>query len=487
MNFENLTSTNGFDVNDLNNARQNNYAWSMGELGEYIYVGTGRNVPYSILKGINPLIEIPALINPDPLDNRAEIWRYKKNGELGWERVYKAQEECNIVGFRYMIQYSPAGGRPCLYAATFGGSPQVLKTTNGVDWFIVQKDELQGTSSRTMLVQEKRLYVATLDETGVISDPLLYSSKDPEFYPWKLVIDPSKAGFEADKNPSGNITNMIVFNNKIYLVTSNDNGVALWRTNGEEPEMNEWTQVADKGFNNEDNLYSLSVGVFKNHLYIGLTKELPVSWLIPRGCDVVRVGKNDRWQLIVGGDPIIPLMDNNFKREKGLSGYGPGFDNPFNVYAWQIQEYKGKLLIATFDDSSNMELILNTILANRVAIEGLIGDVITAIIIEVYEFVVRILNKVGYPFGFDIYVSDDGIKFYPIAKRGLCNVNNYGGRILFVDSCNELYIGTANPFEGCEVWKTNNICRYEARDCWFDHKLLMEAKEKINEHHDLLC
>ena len=42
--FKNTTPTNGFDCNDLNNARQNNYAWSIGQLDQYIYVGTGRNV-----------------------------------------------------------------------------------------------------------------------------------------------------------------------------------------------------------------------------------------------------------------------------------------------------------------------------------------------------------------------------------------------------------------------------------------------------------
>ena len=38
--FKNTTQTNGFDSNDLNNARQNNYAWSIAQLDQYIYVGT---------------------------------------------------------------------------------------------------------------------------------------------------------------------------------------------------------------------------------------------------------------------------------------------------------------------------------------------------------------------------------------------------------------------------------------------------------------
>lgn len=77
-NFKQLTSTDGFDFNNLDNARQNNYAWSMAELGDYIYVGTGRNVPLTILQSIAPGIEIPAILKPVNQDNLAEIWRYKK-------------------------------------------------------------------------------------------------------------------------------------------------------------------------------------------------------------------------------------------------------------------------------------------------------------------------------------------------------------------------------------------------------------------------
>ena len=35
-NFKNLTPTNGFNFKDLISARQNNYAWSISELGDYI-------------------------------------------------------------------------------------------------------------------------------------------------------------------------------------------------------------------------------------------------------------------------------------------------------------------------------------------------------------------------------------------------------------------------------------------------------------------
>jgi len=43
------------------------------------------------------------------------------------------------------------------------------------------------------------------------------------------------------------------------------------------------------------------------------------------------------------------------------------------MYDWQIQKYQDKLLISTFDDSSNIEVILGTLLANKLALEQLMG------------------------------------------------------------------------------------------------------------------
>ncbi|MFR1906594.1 MAG: hypothetical protein ACLS28_13030 [Clostridium neonatale] len=46
--FKQITETNGIDINNLKNSRQNSYAWSMAELGNYIYVGTSRNMISSL-------------------------------------------------------------------------------------------------------------------------------------------------------------------------------------------------------------------------------------------------------------------------------------------------------------------------------------------------------------------------------------------------------------------------------------------------------
>jgi hypothetical protein len=454
--FRTLTPVNGFDSNNLNNARQNNYAWSMSDLDDFIYVGTGRNILLNIIAGLDPAIKTPILLNPDPVDNLAEIWRFRKDEKLPWERVYKAVPGSGIFGFRFMIRFNPFGGGACLYAATYGQKVQILKSTNGVNWFILPGG-LEGTSSRAMVTHNGKLYVSTVNEIGSSTDTLLYSSPDPEFYPWVLVTDKNAAGFDSQKNPQGAISNMAVFNNRIYVATSNADGVQVWRTNGTEPAINEWTKVVGDGFGDPANKYSLAIGVFKDHLYVSGTKKLPLAWLIPMGCDVVRIDRHDNWELIVGGNPLIPCGESKSGESKKRAKIGSGFNNPFNVYAWQIQEYQGKLLISTFDDSSNMEVILTTLLTNRVALAKLIGEQATELLIEVYKAVVELLREIRYPIGFDLYLSDDGVNFNPVFLNGLDNPDNYGGRILFPDRQRTLYIGTANPFQGCEVWKTADM------------------------------
>ena len=306
-----------------------------------------------------------------------------------------------------MIEDRPAGGNPCIYAATFGIKAQILKTTNGVNWFILQDSILEGTSSRAMVIQNGKVYLSTINELNQSPISLLYSSTDPEFYPWEKVINTASPGFDPSKNPSGTISNMEVFNNKIYVATINSDGVQVWRTNGIEPELNEWTLIVDKGFGDSANKYSLSIGVFKNYLYVSGTKQLPLAWIIPQGCDIVRIDKSVNWQLVIGGDPIIPSIPSKGVRKRSLSGLRSGFNNPFNVYAWQIQEYNGKLYVSIFDDSSNMELILNTLLANKLALSELLGEEIAELLIKIFESVVKFLNKFKYPFGFDLYVSVD--------------------------------------------------------------------------------
>lgn len=388
-NFKNTTLTNGFDRSNLNNAQQNNYAWSISELDKYIYIGTGRNIPYNILKSINSSIIPPNSITPNPVDNLPEIWRYRKNCSLPWEKVYTAPDFTNISGFRYMITHKPFNRDTFLYAASYGG-PNVIvfKSTNGVNWFPLTDTVLKGTSSRAMLTHLGKLYIATIDEANPSPYPQLYRSIDPQYYSWEPVIDNTAPNFNPSLNPSGSISNMAIFNNKIYVATSSSDGAAVWR---------------------------------------------------------------------------------------------------FNVYAWQIKQYNDKLLISTFDDSINMEVILDTLLSNKIEIQNLIGKLATNTIIKIYKNIVELLNESKYPFGFDLYESTDGIHFTPVLLNGFCNKYNYGGRLLYVNSSNDLYIGTANPFQGCEVWKAKyEACSNHCHSYHHNYSYLFYIRKELTENYNLL-
>ena len=460
MSLKNLTNLNGFDSSNLDNAKQNNYAWSMSELNDYIYVGTGKNImlwPVETLGKYIPNFKIPSSLKVDNYNTTAEIWRYKKDGSRPWEKVFKAPD--GIEGFRFMITHSPYGPRKALYAAGSSNSQKskikIFKTFNGINWVEVQTDNLNGNTSRSMIVHNNKIYIATATE--LLSAPYLYSSSDPEVEGWKTELDPTLNGFDPSKNPQGSLYNIQSFNNHIYVSTNSSEGVQIWRTRELEPKLNDWILIGDKGFGNKDNTWSLSMTVFRNHLYFSTTTELPKGYFSPKGADIIRIDKFDNWELIVGGT----IKENlNPATKKSKSGYSSGFFNPLNIYVWQLQEYKNVLYATTFDHGINLQSILDIILLNKKSILkigskiGITPDSIEKLISELKN-ILSILTSINYPFGFDIFASYDGIRFIPVSLDGLGNPTNYGGRILYVDSKNELYIGTANPYEGCEVWKTN--------------------------------
>lgn len=55
-------------------------------------------------------------------------------------------------------------------------------------------------------------------------------------------------------------------------------------------------------------------------------------------------------------------------------------------------------------------------------------------------------------------------KFKPVILDGLYNPNNYGGRTLYKTCDNKLYLGTANPFDGLEVWEV--FSRQKSSHSW---------------------
>ena len=106
--FKKLTGINGFDYYNLNSAIQNDFAWSMAELNDYIYVGTGRNLFSSTITNVLPdvITKLPLIVDDKfRRNNFAEIWRYKKDHSLPWMKVYKSSRNNGSNGFNTMITH----------------------------------------------------------------------------------------------------------------------------------------------------------------------------------------------------------------------------------------------------------------------------------------------------------------------------------------------------------------------------------------------
>ncbi len=58
--------------------------------------------------------------------------------------------------------------------------------------------------------------------------------------------------------------------------------------------------------------------------------------------------------------------------------------------------------------------------------------------------------------GFDLYTTEDGIHYTEILNDGLHDRYNYGSRS-FIAGSDGLYVGTANPYYGGQLWKFNEI------------------------------
>ncbi len=473
--FKKITPFNGFDSDNPDNAKQNNYAWSMAEMGDFLYVGTGRNIFYTVLKsGFFGDIPVPPVFLPQVLDMNAEIWRFKKEGTQGWERVYKAPPELGITGFRFMILYTTPTGETALYAggATLSPGLIILKSTDGENW-IPLNTEIAGTSTRAMVIHEEKLYMAVLLETTTIEPKtLIYVSTDPERKGWELI----NMNGDPDKNPRGSAVTMLSFNEHLYVGTALPGGFELWRTKGTSPQKDNWKLVVDKGAGDALNEIPLTLGVFKDNIYIGATlfgtRSLNpnITFLPPKGFDLIRVDRNDRWHLVVGGLPITPTEPLTGNR--GLSIYPSGFNTITNAYCWQIQAQGNELYLGTFDWSVTIppfqpllpdiiQKILpinvnNYLLSSIIYFQAILNinpffwmfpiEQILGIVLGTF------LSNVQMTFGFDLWKSTDGVNWIPVTINGLDNPFNYGARNLFLSSNGKLYLGTANPFRGCEVW-----------------------------------
>lgn len=86
-------------------------------------------------------------------------------------------------------------------------------------------------------------------------------------------------------------------------------------------------------------------------------------------------------------------------------------------------------------------------------VKSMIENLIGKFDIEGLKMYCDISKKMNHnEYGFDLYVTEDGEKYTSITVNGFNDKYNYGARTL-VPTEEGLYIGTANPFYGAQLWK----------------------------------
>jgi hypothetical protein len=499
-----LVGTDGLVEGD--DGRQNSYAWSMASCmsddDEYLLVGTYRNFPTFMFNMLDMGDLFGDKFFEGPYDNRAQIILYNTgNPSGGWNKLDLSSVQSDNPaegvfpdtpdlgpgdGFRKMVEFDGA-----VYAgtATATGFPKVLAVTDCSEVEVVLNPGVVNgpvdsggnmQSFRAMTVKEDKLYVAHEKQVYCSGDPLYKFDQEPNLAPetfrWqKLCMD----------GLTGYITDLAAYHNELYAATgSSECGWKLfkWMPGGVMPELDPalepadyitvegyWADVTPEGHHSDKHI-AANLFLYKDYLYVGTLNggfaiyesELPVSAaeeMTPAGFmeDLLKFPyasylyrfDGDTWEDIVG-----PFG--------ALSGYGPGFDVPFNVYFWTAKEYDGRLYVGTFDWRSMFYGIDWNAAVGNPTLEQIMSVVFShweaffpgVEVPETPQEAMDIILNHGSPMGFDVFVSEDGVNFLPVTQDGFGNPGSHGARTMAVaGSLPYLWLGTTNMYEGCSVWR----------------------------------
>ncbi len=429
-------SESGFEPVD-NAADSNDYPWSMafftpeGASEGRLYAGTGNNF-IGIQDHLNRTNDVDSLpIRP------AEIRRYRP--ELGgreWERVYDSGDEgvpFEAIGFRSMREYrAQSDGVLYLYAGSCGLDASLYRSATGdpgtwervFEWG--KRGSIRGLEAHGGLLYFSTTVIDVVDDNFGTVEGMIFATDGDTV--WPVIED----GFG---NPN-NLETIALrsFNGWLYAGTRNKHeGFEIWKFAGSGA-MNNPVPVVTNGGPDPRNEAAGTALVFQDRLYFGtLIFGGFVNFLEDRrkGADLIRIARDDSWETVIGED--------------GISGMGPGFDDPRNHYIWSLAEFNGWLYAGTADNSH----VIAWAIVNLPQLPGLITGRIP--FADAREVPPALANIGG--LGADLYRSLDGVHWAPVFTRGLGNHNNFGLRTMNSAS-GHLYLGFTNPLDGLEIWRT---------------------------------
>ncbi len=432
----------------------NSYPHAMTWFNDRLYVTTTRD-NLVILKMRSPF-EIPLEFWPVPLpqdlwdlDLRAQIWRHDP-ADGSWEKVHTSPMTTGPGGVEVplSIAYRTIGafqGRsdraPALYVPTFapsmlGVGSVLLRSEDGVAFSEVSGPGpgVEGQSFRsfrTMVPFKGRLFTAPTmgverGKPNIAGAAVVLASDDPASGSWEVAN-------EIDFGDPGNLSvfEMVVHGEHLYASTLNvQTGLQIWKTDGEGRPPFRWTRVVTHGaWRGKLNEAAVTMLPFKGSLFVGAAIQNGgydrIHKIGPAAPELIRINPDDSWDLIVGDARTTP---DGLKVP--LSGMGPGFNNPFAGYFWQMCEHDGWLYLGTFDSFVFLEYALIPVTPewpkNLLKMSSLDA----------------LLRRCA---GFDLWRSADGVRWAPVSRNGFNNRFNYGVRTM-CSTPRGLYVGATNPF-----------------------------------------
>ncbi|WP_136798227.1 MULTISPECIES: hypothetical protein [Desulfosediminicola] len=423
----------------------NSYTWGLTEFNGDVYASTVRHHLWSIMQampgllpdGDFPIDPTTAIEGPaDPVwgspgyaaEMRGQIWRLKDGI---WEKVYQSMTfelPYPIIVPDYGLTI-PAGTYPVAYGyrtlGTFNGHIYALgvgtwmppmpfssivrsATGNEGDWQDVSGPLANTTNVRGFVEWQGKVYVSASKpgtDLGSAGGCVVFSSPDGENW-----SEMSEIGFGNQDNVE--IYYLSVFDDHLYASTVNYvTGFEVWKTDGtEEDGKLVWTPVVVDGFGDTWNQYGMTMQPFGEYLYIGSAVGIgmvmkdgePVG---TRPIDIIRVDKDDKAELMVGAyfpsDP--PPGWPTFRIPKS---YIPaGFGNPFNGYAWHMAVYKGELVVGTLDMSGTILRNLKELLIEDPQAAADLVQNITDTSSPSTMFPLQILNQIDFQDGDQVAVA----------------------------------------------------------------------------------
>ena len=395
--------------------RRNGYAWAMAESKNYIYIGSNRNIIFSLIKSIfilgNFAETITDLIFEDDVstetvDNSAEIFRYNKLTQK-IEQVYKS--ELTLEGGFYESGYiSAVSFKPynedneSIYIGAFGNNyTRILKFKEN---YVIDVDKPEvvfidntGKSSvGAMGVHEAKLYFGLMITD---TDLRIMESAAPSKNTWNIVADLNDfnniPNVDIGSGRSGGIFDLISYNGYLYAIIGsgnkpiNESGFLIFKgkyiglmAKGSNRYGWKWDMIVGPNGKYEAGMginsyaiatpfkYKASDG--KEYVYVGTFSNViqslqklisfDFSYLYEnfvKPTQLYRFDENDNWEMIIGtpseNEPL-QIRIGNYKA--GFVPDNSGINYSSNHYIWRMAEYNGKLFLGTFDSSSLYDYLI---------------------------------------------------------------------------------------------------------------------------------